>query len=899
MRMKRKLFKFSLLVLTLALLGAVSAQTPVQLKHGEKSGINPNKWNSNLNWNLSAKDVLFYEDFATLDDWTIVGEGAANWGISNTNQAGGVAPEANMAYSPVFLGTSRLVSPVINTTGYSEIGLSFLHVLDLWSGGGGFWVSVETTSDGGANWNQVWELYWETTDDYYAFEVLGVNTPDVGSENFQFCFKYEDNSDLLDWWRIDDVTLGDATSYDVATVGIEGLDGNLYSGDPVDVTGVVKNLGSETVTFDVKLEILDGSTVVFESTKTVSDLAFGESADVDFDTWTAEEGSYTASVTAMLTGDENPANDVFDVDFVVFSSNYYCIPSANCTVGDGFEDFIFAGIENIGSGCSPNGYGSFLGMTAEVEIGYTYTAQIKSPSYGDQNVTIWIDFNQDFEFSSDERVLIDYNIPEPGILYDVDITIPAGASPASTYMRIGASWSDPSSGDPCASLTYGEWEDYSIEITGTQISYNVGVVSIDMSAYVEEGDITPMATVKNLGVETVSFPVTCTIDGGYSSTVDVTDLAYNESIQLSFDTWAATEGSYDVTVETNLSGDEIPGNDILTKMVGVMPYIPVKRVVGEEGTGTWCGWCVRGIVFMEYMATTYPETWIGIGVHNGDPMLVPEYDDGIGFTAFPSGLVDRTLSVDPSTFEDAYLSRIEEISPAGISISAKSFDETTGELTFTVSSDFVVNVQNFRFLGVLIENYVTGTGPQWAQANYYSGGGNGPMGGFENLPDPVPAEDMVYMDVARALLGPIGGVEGSLPASINGGETHSYEFTTTVSDDWNMENVEIVGMLLDATTGEMVNAVKDHALGSVGIGNVAAENNQVMVYPNPATEQVNIKANSEIRNISVFNHVGQLVYEGRGNSKVMSFSISDLKAGLYLFRIETAEGMQVESVIVE
>jgi len=529
------------------------------------------------NWNSSTKDVIFFEDFSDggFDNWTIVGEGAENWFESETNQCGGVIPEARMYYSPVFLGTSRLVSPVINTTGYSTLALSFLHVLDLWSGGGGFWVSVETTSDGGTTWNQVWELEWTTTDDYYAFEVLGVSTPDVGSDNFQMCFKFEDNSDLLDWWALDNITLGDPIQYDVTPTAILGLDDFIFEDNEVYVSADINNYGSETVSFDVVLEISDGSSIVFESTKSVSDLAFGDVATVDFDMWTAEvEGvNYSATVTTMLSGDENPDNDQAVVDFIVFPGDSYCIPTANCTVGDGFEDFAWAGIENYGSGCSDGGYGVFTDMTAEVEIGYTYTAIIASPAYGDQYVSMWIDFDLDYEFEEWERIITDYFIEEPGVQYAVDITIPGNALPGETTMRIGGSWSAPSSPDPCATLTYGEWEDYSVEVTGTPIDLNAGVISIDMAPLLPSGDITPLATVKNFGVETISFPVTMTVAGtGYSSTVQVTDLGLGDEVQVEFETWNAPTGSYEVEVCTELSGDQIPDNDCMTADVSTIGY---------------------------------------------------------------------------------------------------------------------------------------------------------------------------------------------------------------------------------------------------------------------------------------------------------------------------------------
>lgn len=573
--MKQRFIKLFMLLTAFAFILSATAQHQVNLPDGRTLSSIVKK-EAPAEWGNSTKDVIFYEDFSDggFDNWTIVGEGAENWVASETNQAGGVAPEAMMYYSPVFLGTSRFVSPVINTTGYTELALSFLHVLDLWSGGGGFWVSVETTSDGGTTWNQVWELEWTTTDDYYAFEVLGVSTPDVGSDNFQMCFKFEDNSDLLDYWLLDNITLGDPIQYDVTPTDIIGLDDFIFEDNEVYVSADINNYGSETVSFDVVLEISDGSSIVFESTKSVSDLAFGEVATVDFDMWTAglEGTNYSATVTTQLSGDENPDNDQMVMGFIVFPGDSYCIPTANCDYGDGFTDFAWAGIENFGSGCSAGGYGVFTDLEASVEIGYSYTATFAT-GYGNQMVSMWIDFNQDYEFTDIERVLTDYNLAEAGVLYNVDIVIPGNGLPGTTTMRIGANWIDPSSPDPCATFTYGEWEDYSVEVTGTPIDLNAGVVSIDIDPLMPSGDITPLATVKNYGVETISFPVTMTVAGtGYSSTVQVTDLGLGDEVQVEFETWNAPTGAYEVEVCTELSGDQIPDNDCMTAEVSTIGY---------------------------------------------------------------------------------------------------------------------------------------------------------------------------------------------------------------------------------------------------------------------------------------------------------------------------------------
>jgi hypothetical protein len=264
----------------------------------------------------------------------------------------------------------------------------------------------------------------------------------------------------------------------------------------------------------------------------------------------------------------------------------YCIPGANCSYGDGFVDFAFAGISNLGSGCSSGGYGNFTSMQGSAEIGYPSTASFKT-GYSDQMVSMWIDFNDDEVFSDMERILTDFNLPAANQTFSTDVTIPGFAMPGIHRMRIGANWIDPSSPDPCATFTYGEWEDYMMEITGTPISYNTGVVSIDMASVMLAGDVTPLATVANFGVETITFPVIMTSStNGYVSTVEVVDLAVGESVQVEFDSWTVEVGAYDVEVCTDLDGDEIPDDDCQSMTIAFSDQ-PRQKVVAEFFTGTW------------------------------------------------------------------------------------------------------------------------------------------------------------------------------------------------------------------------------------------------------------------------------------------------------------------------
>ena len=46
------------------------------------------------------------------------------------------------------------------------------------------------------------------------------------------------------------------------------------------------------------------------------------------------------------------------------------------------------------------------------------------------------------------------------------------------------------------------------------------------------------------------------------------------------------------------------------------------RPLIEEYTGTWCGWCPRGFTGMEMLRETFGEDFIGVAIHNQDPMAV-------------------------------------------------------------------------------------------------------------------------------------------------------------------------------------------------------------------------------------------------------------------------------------
>ena len=72
--------------------------------------------------------------------------------------------------------------------------------------------------------------------------------------------------------------------------------------------------------------------------------------------------------------------------------------------------------------------------------------------------------------------------------------------------------------------------------------------------------------------------------------------------------------------------------------------------------------------------------------------------------------------------------------------------------------------------------------------------------------------------------------------------------------------------------------------------------NELVIYPNPATNLINIISQIEIVNIKVYNYVGQSVYEAGVNNLKVQINTDDFKSGVYIVRIETCKGVETHKV---
>lgn len=260
-----------------------------------------------------------------------------------------------------------------------------------------------------------------------------------------------------------------------------------------------------------------------------------------------------------------------------------------------------------------------------------------------------------------------------------------------------------------------------------------------------------------------------------------------------------------------------------------------RRVVMEEFTGTWCGWCPRGMVGLEHLEIDYADQFIGISVHNNDPMAISDYDELLP-SSYPSERLDRQESGDPffgSTYglgsEPSYgisldvQRHLEELTEAAVQLKADWADtdstliKATAEVSLQYDRD---DTPPYALAYVLLADSLRGSGNSWNQNNDFclimaQGYASDPYLGYLTSLDQR-IKNMTYNDVAVATAGLRRGLAGSINGPFVKGEPNASEYTLDISGNaviQNKRNLRLAVLLLNTETGRIVNAA-DVKVGS-------------------------------------------------------------------------------------
>ena len=257
------------------------------------------------------------------------------------------------------------------------------------------------------------------------------------------------------------------------------------------------------------------------------------------------------------------------------------------------------------------------------------------------------------------------------------------------------------------------------------------------------------------------------------------------------------------------------------KLVTVAKKPKVVPVV-EEATGTWCGWCARGIPGLALLNKIYRDDVITLAVHgggNGDPMILDNYQ--LDAFSYPSCTINRGEVVDPyyGSGSTAFgISReVEAVQrsyvPAGIEVTADWADANQTKISVKATTTFVENVSNanYRIGYVLAEDGLSGTTPAWYQTNYYAGSSLKD----DNLVNLTGGEskitNVVYNYIPVAAYEPFEGIEGSVPATITKDVAMEHAYTIDIAGNNRIQDkqkLSVVALLIDKDTKKIVNAAK-------------------------------------------------------------------------------------------
>lgn len=75
--------------------------------------------------------------------------------------------------------------------------------------------------------------------------------------------------------------------------------------------------------------------------------------------------------------------------------------------------------------------------------------------------------------------------------------------------------------------------------------------------------------------------------------------------------------------------------------------------------------------------------------------------------------------------------------------------------------------------------------------------------------------------------------------------------------------------------------------------------NKTLIYPNPASDIVNLKSDDPMKYVSVFNQTGQRVFYRELSSSFYNLNTSNFKSGVYFILIKTDEGSVTKKIVID
>jgi len=219
--------------------------------------------------------------------------------------------------------------------------------------------------------------------------------------------------------------------------------------------------------------------------------------------------SVTATPSSICAGGNAQLN------VVVPGPSAYCASSIGSVTYEYVANVTYAGINNTTGGIA-GGPVDYTAQVANVTAGGTNALSVTAFVDGSDYIYAWIDWNKNGVLNdAGETYILASSVSSPGP-YTVNVTVPVGAINGPTRMRVMLEWLS-SGPNPCVTASYGEAEDYTVNVTGgaSAVSYSWSPATYLNSTTIANPTVTA-------AMATTPYTVTVTGGNGCSSSGSVT-----------------------------------------------------------------------------------------------------------------------------------------------------------------------------------------------------------------------------------------------------------------------------------------------------------------------------------------------------------------------------------------
>ncbi len=429
-----------------------------------------------------------------------------------------------------------------------------------------------------------------------------------------------------------------------------------------------------------------------------------------------------------------------------------------------------------------------------------------------------------------------------------------------------------------------------------------------------------MQVINDLDEAINSISVNYTMDGG--ETIETVTASYVNNVNercyftipelLTFD----EPGIYEILIwtsnpngipETNLSDDR------RALQVVVLEETAPRKVVLEEFTADWCGYCTRAPLFLQEVLDSLGEENMALATfHGGDTELeLPVFADLVNaipnlVNAFPTGSIDRyrqninlgTVAMAPEFWMENIARALDH--PTSVNISADiDYSMETRAIDVNLNVDFINEDRGvFKVHAYLTENRVVG----YPQSNFYNETMEYPA--LYNLGNPI--ENYAHDHVVRHVLTPSLGDDSFVPMSVVAGDHFEQTYSYQIPEEFVVDHMQLVvyitkNPLDNSDVEQFVLNAEDYTFSQflVNVEETTLDHS-IKIYPNPASDYLNVQFTGSAPDfIKIIAMDGREIITIRNIKNYSLIDISQINPGIYSLVSYKGESSFHQRLIIE